>query len=160
MYTTHGDIQQWLVQHTTTFHHGKGGGPKDAPHCETKTVEFDIEAAVLLLTELASQKFHSFLWSGRTYPTTKYMLPNQDLLNQHSAVLKILIALASNGYPDGFTLRSLLMRLEDLFKIFEDRRPSGNNNDDTHWEQMSLENRCMLAADQWKKCASTADSLQ
>ena len=78
------------------------------------------------------------------------MIPNQELLSQHSAVLKILIALASNGYPDGFTLRTTLMRLEDLFKIFEDRRPSGNNNDDTHWEQMSLENRCMLAADQWK----------
>ena len=87
------------------------------------------------------------------------MVPNPEKLNEHSAVLKVLLALASNGYPDGFTLRTTLMRLEECFKIFENRRPSTNNTDDIHWEQMSLENRAMLAADQWKKCAGTAEGL-
>ena len=138
----------------------KRGRPKGCLTHREKTVKFDIEAAVCLLRELACQKFHSFLWCGRTYPTTKYMVPNPEKLNEHSAVLKVLLALASNGYPDGFTLRTTLMRLEECFKIFENRRPSTNNTDDTHWEQMSLENRAMLAADQSKKCAGTADSLQ
>ena len=62
------------------------------------------------------------------------MIPNSDLLNLHSDVLKILIQLAPNGYPDGFVLRSLLVKLEETFKIFDSRRQC-TSGDDLLWQQ-------------------------
>ena len=68
--------------------------------------------------------------------------PNMDSLNRHSPVLKILIWLAPNGYPDPYKLRDLLVQLHGLFKIL-DPRSEGEAN-------LSLGSVAILASDRWR----------
>ena len=93
------------------------GRPKGATNgFRMKTVKFDVASGVEAFTDLASNTHHpGWEWSGKSYPKMKRSNgPNMDSLNRHSPVLKILIWLAPNGYPDPYKLRDLLVQLHGL----------------------------------------------
>ena len=97
------------------------GRPKGSTNCaRMKTVKFDVANGVRAFTDLASNTHHpGWEWSGRSYPKMKRSNgPNIDSLNRHSPVLKILIWLAPNGYPDPYKLRDVWVQLHGLFKIW------------------------------------------
>ena len=107
----------------------------------SKPIKFNINAAYDMLEKLANRMHLKFEWSGKLYPKTKRSHgPNQDSLNMHAEVLEVLIQLAPNGYPDGFLLRDLLIKLHAGFRIFDE-------NTETH---LSIGSRAMLAADRWR----------
>ena len=99
------------------------GRPKGITATRIKTIKFDVYRAVDLFTDLASNTHHPmWTWDGRSYPKTKRSHgPNLDSLSGHWPVLKELIALAPNGYPDTYKLRDLFTRLHSIFKIFDPR---------------------------------------
>ena len=100
------------------------GRPKGSTNgFRMKTVKFDVASGVEAFTDLASNTHHpGWEWNGKSYPKMKRSNgPNMDSLNRHSPVLKILIWLAPNGYPDPYRLRDLLVQLHGLFKILDPR---------------------------------------
>ena len=109
-----------------------------------KTVKFDINHAVTLFHPVASNMHHpSWTWDGRCYPKTKRSHgPNMPSLNEHSAVIKLLLLLAPNGYPDPYKLRDLLTQLHDIYGIFNPRTEAD--------KYLSLPGVAILAADRWR----------
>jgi len=120
------------------------GRPKGSTCPRTKTVKLDVANGVRAFTDLASNTHHpGWEWSGRSYPKMKRSNgPNMDSLNRHSPVLKILIWLAPNGYPDPYKLRDVLVQLHGLFKILDPRHEGE--------EALSLSSVAILAADRWR----------
>ena len=104
------------------------GRPKGSTNgFRMKTVKFDVASGVEAFTDLASNTHHpGWEWNGKSYPKMKRSNgPNMDSLNRHSPVLKILIWLAPNGYPDPYKLRDVLVQLHGLFKMLDPRSDGG-----------------------------------
>ena len=65
-------------------------------------------------------------------------------LDMHSEPLYVLNGLAPNGYPDAYCLRDTLVKLDQVYGVFTEARDGSAENN------MTLNNRAMLAADRWR----------
>ena len=82
----------------------KRGRPKATTVPRAKSSKLDIEEAIDALTEVAAVQYHPhYSWDGKSYPKTNRSYgPIWEALQDHHLVLKILIQLPPNGYPDKY----------------------------------------------------------
>ena len=125
----------------------KRGRPRGLRKTRVRTTRFSIESAIGLFTDTCTKKpSPEWNWDGTAYPKTKRSHgPCLESLDKHSEVLRVMLGISPNGYPDPYVLRDLLVQLQTIFNIFDNPWFKSHNE-----ERQSWTNRAMLASDKWR----------
>ena len=103
------------------------------------TLRFDEEAMVKALEPLAQLKKVDWRWDGLHYSKSKRGCgPDREQLTESAPVLKAILQLCPNGFPNLSSLRSVWLQLESRFNILENRTAG-------------LTSTVSFATDVWKK---------
>ena len=105
------------------------------------TYRFDEEAMVKALEPIAQLKKVDWRWDGLHYSRSKRGCgPDREQLSESAPVLKAILHLCPNGFPNLSSLRSVWLQLENRFGILENKTTGLNATVAT-------------ATDVWKKMA-------